>query len=45
MPIDRDNEADNELVDDPEVSWLYDQAENRLHSQKAILALTMGGRL
>ncbi|MFC2105292.1 ornithine carbamoyltransferase [Candidatus Bipolaricaulota bacterium] len=45
MPIDRDNEADSELVDDPEVSWLYDQAENRLHSQKAILALTMGGRV
>ena len=45
MPIDRGNEADSDLVDDPEVSWLYDQAENRLHSQKAILALTMGGRL
>lgn len=45
MPIDRENEADSDLVDDPEVSWLYDQAENRLHSQKAILALTMGGRM
>ncbi len=45
MPIDRGNEADDELCDDPELSWLYDQAENRLHTQKAILALTMGGRL
>jgi ornithine carbamoyltransferase len=44
MPIDRNNEADSDLIDDPEVSWLYDEAENRLHVQKAILALTMGGR-
>ncbi|MBC7093759.1 ornithine carbamoyltransferase [Candidatus Bipolaricaulota bacterium] len=45
MPIDRGHEADPELCDDPELSWIYDQAENRLHTQKAILALTMGGRL
>lgn len=45
MPIDRNNEVENELVDDPQISWVYDQAENRLHTQKAILALTMGGRL
>lgn len=45
MPIDRGNEADSDLIDDGEVSWLYDQAENRLHSQKAILALTLGGRI
>jgi ornithine carbamoyltransferase len=45
MPMDRGNEADVELCDDPELSWMYDQAENRLHTQKAILALTMGGRL
>jgi len=45
MPIDRGNEVDDELCDDPELSMIYDQAENRLHTQKAILALTMGGRL
>lgn len=44
MPVDRGNEADPELCDDPELSWMYDQAENRLHVQKAILALTMSGR-
>ena len=45
MPIDRENEATSDLIDDPEVSILYDEAENRLHVQKAILAATMGGRL
>jgi ornithine carbamoyltransferase len=44
MPIDRDSEASSDLIDDPEASWLYDEAENRLHMQKAILAVTMGGR-
>lgn len=44
MPIDRDYEADP-LVCDNELSWMYDQAENRLHTQKAILTLTMGGRV
>jgi N-acetylornithine carbamoyltransferase len=44
MPIDRDSEASSDLIDDPEVSWLYDEAENRLHLQKAVLAVTMGGR-
>jgi ornithine carbamoyltransferase len=45
MPIDRGNEVEDEICDDPELSMIYDQAENRLHTQKAILALTMGGRL
>ena len=44
MPIDRGNEADPEVCDN-DLSWIYDQAENRLHTQKAILTLTMGGRL
>lgn len=44
MPIDRGNEADPEVCDS-ELSWIYDQAENRLHTQKAILTLTLGGRL
>ncbi|MBS3813483.1 ornithine carbamoyltransferase [Candidatus Bipolaricaulota bacterium] len=40
MPVDRGNEADHEVCDN-ELSWMYDQAENRLHSQKAVLATTM----
>ncbi|HIE48210.1 TPA: ornithine carbamoyltransferase [Candidatus Bipolaricaulota bacterium] len=44
MPIDRGNEVDPEVCDN-ELSWIYDQAENRLHTQKAILTLTLGGRL
>jgi len=41
MPIDRENEADD-AVCDMERSIIYDVAENRLHAQKAIMALTMG---
>ena len=44
MPVDRGFEADIEVCDN-ELSWIYDQAENRLHTQKAIMTLTMGGRL
>lgn len=44
MPIDRGYEATNAVVDGPH-SVIYDEAENRLHIQKALMALTMGGRL
>ncbi len=44
MPVDRGNEADPEVCDNS-LSFILDQAENRLHTQKAILVLTMGGRL
>jgi len=44
MPVDRGNEVDPEVCDN-DLSWIYDQAENRLHTQKAILTLTLGGRL
>ena len=40
MPIDRGNEADDDVCDS-EQSIIYDIAENRLHVQKAIMALTM----
>ncbi|HEY7332927.1 MAG TPA: ornithine carbamoyltransferase, partial [Candidatus Limnocylindria bacterium] len=30
------------VIDSP-ASAVYDQTENRLHAQKAVLALTMGG--
>ncbi len=43
MPIDRGHEADDEVIDGPQ-SIIYKQAENRLHVQKALMALTMGGR-
>ena len=42
MPIDRGHEADNDVIDGPR-SVIYHQAENRLHVQKALMALTMGG--
>ena len=41
MPIDRGNEVTNEVASGPR-SCIYDLAENRLHIQKALLALTMG---
>jgi N-acetylornithine carbamoyltransferase len=40
MPVDRDFEVDDEVASGPR-SAIYDVAENRLHVQKAILALTM----
>lgn len=44
MPVDRGNEVENTVVDGSR-SVIYQVAENRLHVQKAILALTMGGGL
>jgi len=41
MPVFREEEATSEVVDAP-YSVIYDQAENRLHVQKAILSLMMG---
>lgn len=41
MPVDRENEVDDDVCDS-ERSIIYDVAENRLHIQKAIMALTMG---
>ncbi len=43
MPIDRGHEADEDVIDGKQ-SIIYKQAENRLHIQKALMALTMGGR-
>ena len=40
MPVDRGNEVDDEVASGPR-SIIYDIAENRLHVQKAIMALTM----
>jgi ornithine carbamoyltransferase len=41
LPIDRNIEAREEVIDGPH-SIIYDEAENRLHVQKAILSLVMG---
>jgi N-acetylornithine carbamoyltransferase len=40
MPVDRGNEVTDEVASGPR-SAIYDIAENRLHVQKAVLALTM----
>lgn len=44
MPIDRGYEATDGVIDGPQ-SVIYQEAENRLHIQKALMALTMGGRI
>ena len=41
MPVDRESEVSNDVASGPN-SIIYEIAENRLHVQKAILALTMG---
>ncbi len=40
LPADRDIEVTSEVMDGPQ-SVVFDQAENRLHAQKAVMALTM----
>jgi len=41
LPADRNVEVTDEVIDGPQ-SAVYDEAENRLHGQKAVMALTMG---
>ncbi|HEY1351615.1 MAG TPA: ornithine carbamoyltransferase [Ktedonobacteraceae bacterium] len=43
LPADRGLEVTDAVLDGPQ-SVVYDQAENRMHVQNAIMALTMGGR-
>jgi N-acetylornithine carbamoyltransferase len=48
LPADRGREVTDEVIDGP-ASLVYEEAENRLHVQKALMALTMvarrGGRV
>jgi len=43
LPADRVNEVEDSVIDGSH-SVIYDEAENRLHTAKAVMALTMGGR-
>jgi N-acetylornithine carbamoyltransferase len=40
LPADRNIEVTDAVIDGP-ISVVYDEAENRLHVQKAVMALTM----
>ena len=42
LPADRGKEVTDEVIDGPH-SVVYDEAENRMHTGKALMALTMGG--
>jgi N-acetylornithine carbamoyltransferase len=41
LPADRNVEVTDGVIDSAQ-SVVYDEAENRLHAQKAVMALTMG---
>jgi ornithine carbamoyltransferase len=43
LPAKRGKEVTDELIDDAKISIVNDEAENRIHVQKAIMALTMRG--
>ncbi len=41
LPVSRNFEVTDEVLNSPQ-SIIFDEAENRLHTEKAILALLMG---
>lgn len=43
LPADRENEVENTVIDGQR-SIVYQEAENRLHTAKAVMALTMGDK-
>jgi len=45
LPADRGREVTDEVIDSEKWSIIYDEAENRLHTAKAVMALTMGAKI
>jgi len=43
LPADRKNEVEDSVIDGVN-SIIYDEAENRIHTSKAIMQLTMSGK-
>jgi ornithine carbamoyltransferase len=43
LPADRGNEVEDSVIDGP-ASIVYQEAENRLHTAKAVMAMTMGNK-
>lgn len=43
LPADRGNEVEDSVIDGP-ASIVYQEAENRLHTAKAVMAMTMGDK-
>ncbi|MBU2505553.1 MAG: ornithine carbamoyltransferase, partial [Bacteroidetes bacterium] len=41
LPADRNNEVTDDVIDDENISVVFDEAENRLHTAKSIMSLTM----
>ena len=43
LPADRGNEVEDSVIDGPH-SIVYQEAENRLHTAKAVMTLTIGDK-
>ena len=43
LPADRNNEVEDSVIDGDH-SIIYEEAENRIHTAKAVMTLTMGGK-
>jgi ornithine carbamoyltransferase len=41
LPAHREEEVSTELLEDTEISVVWDEAENRLHAQKALMVFLM----